>query len=103
MDNGNLTLLYPKSTGGNPNDKYAFSAVGIDTNWEPGKKYTYTLNFADNGGGGGWIDPNPTNPTDPTDPKVDPTPGTGGTPILGPINFTVTVDNWTDQSVDTNM
>lgn len=103
VDKGNLTLLYPKSTGGNPNDKYAFSAVGIDTNWEPGKKYTYTLNFADNGGGGGWIDPNPIDPTNPTNPKVDLNPGTGGTPILGPIKFTVTVDDWTDQSVDVNM
>lgn len=105
VDNGNLTLLYPQPTGGDNKDgKYAFSAVGIDTSWEPGKKYTYTLNFAGNGGGGGQIDPNPTDPTNPNNPTVDPTPGTGGDPILGsPIKFTVAVDNWTDQSVDVNM
>lgn len=105
VDNGNLTLLYPQPTGGdNKDDKYAFSAVGIDTNWEPGKKYIYTLNFCDNGGGAGEIDPTPTDPTNPTNPQVDPTPGTGGDPILGsPIKFTVTVDDWTDQSVDINM
>lgn len=108
VDNGNETLLYPQPTpGDNKDDKYAFSAVGINTNWEPGKKYIYTLNFCDNGGGAGEIDPNPIDPTIPDDPTVDPTPipgGSGGDSILGSsIKFTVTVDNWTDQSVDVNM
>lgn len=99
--NGDVeTLLYPEPTqGDNKEGKYAFSAVAINTNWEPGKKYTYTLNFCDVGGGGGQIDPNPTDPTNPDNPDVDdnPIPGeSGGDPILGePIKFTVTVDDWT--------
>ncbi|EFR52600.1 fimbrillin family protein [Bacteroides fragilis] len=107
LDGDNETLLYPQPTSDNKDGKYAFSAVGIDTNWEPGKKYTYTLNFCGNGGGGGEIDPNPTDPTEPDNPNVDPTPipdGNGGDPILGdPIKFTVTVDNWIDQPVDISM
>lgn len=108
LDNGKETLLYPEPTKDDPKtDKYAFAAVAIDTNWEPGKKYTYTLNFCGNGGGAGEIDPNPVDPTDPTDPEIDPTPkpdGNGGDEILGkPIKFTVTVDNWVDQSENVEM
>ena len=86
----------------NKNGKYAFSAVPIDTNWEPGKKYTYTLNFCGDNGGGGQVDPDP----DPTDPDVDPDPTDDdpGDPILGkPIYFTVTVDDWQDQPMDIDM
>lgn len=109
LDGTNETLLYPQPiVGGNTkNGKYAFSAVGIDTNWEPGKKYTYTLNFCGNGGGAGEIDPTPTDPTNPTDPTIDPDPipgGTGGDPVLGnPIFFTVSVDAWTDKTVEIKM
>lgn len=108
LDGGNETLLYPQPTTiDDKAGKYAFSAVGIDTDWDPGKKYIYTLNFCDNGGGAGEIDPTPTDPTNPADPTIDPTPipgGNGGDPILGnPIKFTVTVDNWTDQPADINM
>lgn len=108
LDNGKETLLYPEPTKDDPKtDKYAFAAVAIDTNWEPGKKYTYTLNFCGNGGGAGEIDPNPVDPIDPTDPEIDPTPkpdGNGGDEILGkPIKFTVTVDEWKDESKDVDM
>jgi len=108
VDNGNTTLLYPRPTeGDNKENKYAFSAVGIDTNWEPGKKYTYTLNFYANGGGAGKVDPNPNDPTTPNDPIVDPTPipdGQGGDSILdGAIQFNVSVVEWLAQSEDINM
>lgn len=100
VDGDNTTQLYPPLPGGQ--DKYAFSAVGIDTNWLPGKKYIYTLNFCGDGGGAGNIDPNPV-PINP-DPEVDTTPGNPGDPILNaPIKFTVTVDTWTDQSVNVDM
>lgn len=92
-DGAVYTQLYPPMAG-----KYGFSAVAINTNWEPGMRYVYTLEYCGpNGGGGGQIDPLPTNPTNPTDPDVDPAPGTGGDKILGnAIKFTVTVDTWKD-------
>ncbi|WP_297906097.1 fimbrillin family protein [uncultured Parabacteroides sp.] len=98
-DSNKEILVYPQPTADNDKKgRYAFSAVGIGTNWEPGKKYTYTLNFCDNGGGAGKLDPNPTDPTNPTDPSIDPDPipgGNGGGSIMGnPITFTVTVDKW---------
>lgn len=104
IDGGNEVLLYPLATSGDDkNGKYGLSAVAIDTNWLPGKKYTYTLTFCGNDSGAGRIDPNPNS----SDPMIDPTPvtgGTGGDLILGaPIKFTVTVDNWTQESVDVNM
>lgn len=89
---GNLTQIFPPQA-----DKFAYAAVPVGTNWLPGKKYTYTLNFLGSGGGGN-IDPNPTNPDNPVDPNVDPNPGTGGDPVLGgAIKFTVTVDEWDNQ------
>lgn len=105
LNNGNETLLYPQPTvGDNKDGKYAYTAVGIGTNWEPGKKYAYTLNFFGDGGGAGEIDPNPTDPKDP-DVEPDPQPGGGGGDnILGKaISFNVTVDNWTEESVDLNI
>ena len=102
VDGGNTTQLYPPLPGGE--NKYAFSAVGIDTNWEPGKKYTYTLNFCSDGGGAGEVDPNPTDPTDPDSGDIVPDPGTGGDSILNaPIKFVVTVDNWADQPINAPM
>lgn len=79
--NGNFNLLYPKPADVAAGENYGYSAVPVDVTWEPGKKYTYTLDFFGNGGGG----------------QVDPEkPGGGGDIVSGPIKFTVTVDNWTD-------
>lgn len=107
--NNVATLLYPEpTTTDNKEGKYAFTAVAIDTNWEPGKKYTYTLDFC-NGvdGGGGMIAADLTNPDDDKDNSVDTNPiagATAGTTILGPIQFKATVENWdTSTSVNTNM
>ena len=93
-DGEQKTILYPES--GDNATKFGSIIVPIDTNWEAGKKYTYTLNFCGEGGGAGQVDPNP----DTTDSNVDPKPkpgSEGGDPVLGnPIKFTVTVENWTD-------
>ncbi len=102
------TLLYPEPTATDTKDgKYAFTAVGIDTNWEPGKKYTYTLDFCNGVNGGcGQIAPDLANPLDASDSQVDTTPIVGksdGYTILGPITFKAEVDDWTAESKDTSM
>lgn len=96
-DGNTKTQLYPElASGGDNAAKFGSIIVPIDTNWEAGKKYTYTLNFCGDGGGAGLVDPNP----DGNDPNVDPDPkpgSSGGDPVLGnPIKFTVTVENWTE-------
>lgn len=64
---------------------YDWAAVAIDTNWEAGKKYVYTLDFSN---GAGKVDPEKPTP-DPTDPFKP------GEDILGgPIKFKVTVTDW---------
>lgn len=98
------TLLYPQpTTGDNKDNKFGYASVAINTDWQPGKKYIYTLEFCSadtNGNGGGLIDPKP----DTEDKDVDPNPkdgSEGGDPVLnGPIKFTVTVDNWVDETKD---
>lgn len=102
------TLLYPQPTESDTKeDKYAFTAVGIDTNWEPGKKYTYTLDFCNGVDGGcGQIAPDLGSPTSSTDSNIDTAPVDGksaGYTILGPIVLRASVDSWTPSSVDANM
>lgn len=83
--NGNFNLLYPKPVDVQAGEFYGYSAVPVDVTWEPGKKYTYTLDFFGNGGGG----------------QVDPEKPGGGEDIVGgPIKFTVTVDTWNDVDSD---
>lgn len=96
-DGSKLVQLFPKNSG-----KFAYSAVKIDTRWEPGKKYIYTLNFfSGSNSGGGRIDPSPTDPRNQGNEEIDKTPGKGGDPILGgPIKFTVEVDEWTNGNTD---
>lgn len=93
---GSYTLLYPQpSASDNRDGDYAFSATPINTNWEPGKRYIYTLNFFGENGGGGKVDPNPT-PNGGGEGIVNPG-GNGGDPVVGaPITFEVTVDEWTE-------
>ncbi len=73
-------LVYP-ATG----KDYDWAAVAINTKWEAGKKYVYTLDFSN---GAGKVDPEKPTP-DPTDPFKP------GEDILGgPIKFKVTVKDW---------
>lgn len=63
-----------------------WAAIPLNTNWEPGKKYIYTLDLSH---GAGYVDPN------------DPEPGK---PVLGgPIKFTVNVVDWADSAQDLSM
>lgn len=119
-DGENWTQIYPTEA-----DKFAFSAVPINTKWEPGHKYVYTLDFFGSGGGAGQIDPNPTNPThsdpaDPNSPLVDDpdvatnpasSGGSGNDDITGggatiipeaksPITFTVSITDWINEAAD---
>lgn len=74
--------VYPFNT----NQNCQWAAIPISTNWEPGKKYIYTLDLSH---GAGYVDPH------------DPQPGT---PVLGgPIKFTVNVVDWADTTVDLPM
>ena len=75
-------------------DGYDYVAIPTsDIEWEQGKKYIYTFIF---GEGGGYIPP-----VDPEDP--DEKPEDGGDPVLVPITFEVTVDefiNGNEQNID---
>lgn len=89
-------------------DKYAFTAVPVEVNWEPGYTYTYKLEFfADGGGGAGEADPDPVDPNpDPDpDPEIDPDPGIDpGDPVIGGvIKIKVTVDKWIDTEINQPM
>ena len=61
---------------------YAWLAVPIDTKWEAGYKYVYTLDFTN---GAGYSDP------------LD-GPETGGTVLGGAIKFTMDVNPWGEKS-----
>ena len=83
-------LLWPSE------DNYAYVAIPTsDITWEQGKKYVYTFTF---GNGGGYVPP-----VDPEDPDKEPE--DGGDPVLVPVDFTVTVDDFEDgkpQDIDMN-
>lgn len=68
-------------------NQFAWVAVPIDTNWEPGKKYTYTLDLAS----GGKYAPDEPNPGEPTVKESE------------PIKFTVNVTEWNEVSQELAM
>lgn len=124
---GVKTLVYPRPTStDNKDGKYAYAIVPLTGptttssgsanpnegfQFNPGKRYVFTLYFGgkDGRGGIGQVDPNPTDPTNPTNPNIDTNPKgggdpDGGTPILDhPISFTVSVDDWVDESDPSNV
>ena len=70
--------VYPKADG----MEYAWLAVPVDTKWEAGYKYVYTLDFTS---GAGYPDPLGGDPT-------------GSTALGGPIKFTMDVNPWTEKA-----
>lgn len=83
-------------------DMPGFLSVPIDTEWVPGKKYTYTLEFYGENGGGGLPDPDPVDPTDPDggDGNIDNNPTD---PVGGEITFTVEVAPWLPEGSSTEV
>lgn len=82
--------VYPVASVG----EYDWVAVAVDTNWQPGQKYVYTLDFSN---GAGKVDPEKPmpGPEDPFKPGED---------VLGSaIKFTVTVTPWTSASENVPM
>lgn len=99
-------LIYPKNIGNNNHGgEYAWAAVDINTEWEPGKKYIYTLHFTENGYG--KVDPNTEGgndepgSVDPDNPQPDdPQPGEDivDTPVK--LILDVEVIDWVDGTTD---
>lgn len=111
LDKDGATVIFPVSNEGGT--EYGWVAVPLNTNWEAGKKYVYTLDFET---GAGLVAPptgenpeiDPVNPTDddPDNPKTgedelhpggdkDPGAPKPGDPALGtPIKFCVSISNW---------
>ena len=79
-------LLWPTA------DEYREVAIPVaDITWKQGKKYIYTFIF---GEGGGYVPPTDEDDTENPDPDDDePQPGD---PVLVPISFEVTVDDFQD-------
>lgn len=77
-------LLWPTT------DEYREVAIPVaDITWKQGKKYVYTFIF---GEGGGYVPPTDEDDTENPDPDDDdPQPGD---PVLVPISFEVTVDDF---------
>ena len=92
------SYVYPKLKEGQSEALYAYSAVPVNTQWEAGHKYVYTLSFFGQNGGAGVIAPDLTNPQDPNDPNIDITPLPGNNPgdpiINSPIMFNVSIVDW---------
>ena len=70
--------VYPKAEG----MEYAWLAVPVDTKWEAGYKYVYTLDFTD---GAGYPDPIGGDTSE-------------GTVLGGPIKFTMEVNPWSEKA-----
>lgn len=82
-------VVYPRNSDNESG--YAYACVPINTNWEAGYHYVYTLDFSN---GAGYVDPEPTDPVDPDEPDQP------GYPILGGnIFFTVQVNPWTNANL----
>lgn len=115
-DNTHTHQLFPY-TGNYDDEEYGFSCIPINTKWEPGKKYIYTLEFCGPTSGAGIYPPtmdveniqktlenNSKYITKiPEIPGADGTPKTVGDPVLDqPIRFTVEVESWEEWN-DGNM
>lgn len=70
-----------------------WAVIPVAFTWEPGKKYIYTFVFGEGNGGYDGGNPDPTDPDEP-EPSDD--------PVLTPITYTVTVDDF-QKGVDSDV
>lgn len=92
------TLLYPTSES-----KYAYAAVGVGTQWTAGNTYTYTVKFFSNGGGAGKVPPEIMDPSAPGGMNVVDMSVTPGTTVVGgPLSFSVSTTDWTNNDNSDN-
>lgn len=104
-------LIYPKNNSTTHGGDFAWAAVDVNTKWEPGKKYIYTLHFTeggygkidDNQGDGGNDDPGDKTPDDDTDDGDDPQPGEDVVDAPVKLVLDVTVVDWEDVTEEQNM
>ncbi|MBQ7553733.1 MAG: fimbrillin family protein [Bacteroidaceae bacterium] len=88
---------------------YAWAYVPVDTKWEPGKRYIYTINFAEGAYGNidpqqnGETDETPNGTPDPNKGKTNEEPGTEIDEVDVPLTFTVTVEDWIDVNEAKNL
>ena len=105
----NTKLIYPRSDNTEAhgeNAAYAWTAVDVNTLWEPGKKYIYTLHFKENSYGkiDGKTDggnPDPGNDDDPA--TEDPEPGDDITDAPVKLVLDVEVIDWVDVNESKDM
>lgn len=88
IDGENKVQYYPAAAAeGETQAQYGWACIPVDTNWKPGYKYIYTLDFSN--GAGKYPPENPDVP--------------GEDILTDPIRFTVDVEPWINDEGDHNM
>lgn len=112
IENGTTkTLLWPSTDGFAEVVIPATSPDKIDAKdaWKQGRKYVYTFKFGEGAGYIGEGGVTPGTPDDPDAPSTDQpandpsNPNQSGDPVLVPVTFTVTVDQFQNVQEDTDM
>lgn len=94
--------LFPVSTKYNA-EEYGYTCVPLTIDWEPGKKYIYSLEFCGTNSGAGVYPPKPGDGF-PTDNVVEaPADKEGHNVLTDPIKFSVSVSGWTEAENIPNM
>jgi hypothetical protein len=95
-----------RTAGVENSEQWAWTAVDVNTNWEPGKKYIYTLHFTENGYGkiDGTLTGGNTNPGDDGDSTTqDPEPGDDVVDTPVKLVLDVEVIDWEEVTEEKDM
>ena len=88
---GGYVQLFPYGSVDTDSDGYAWTAIPITPDWEPGHVYTYNLNFFEGtGGGGGYVAPGSGEDV-------------GESVVSGPVKFFVEINGWSDVAPSTTV